>query len=496
VRLKAPARSRGRFGQLRRERPLAGVGPCARHVRSGAGGAAGAPLLISSRWRVSALVSAGARAASARAWTPHRVRAALARPAGARLQHASDDRLETRAYAVKRYLFRLGHAARSGRYACSVEQLVIGLAPVMGWGAVPVGGSEGARFVRAHRKSVQRWLDDLQAAGVVAHEPERDERGWWWRTQIVLLTAPAPNAEELRIAQRRALGWRARERARRRQHRRACALATIRSRASQPRQRTRSRLARARARAAHEARRRALVEAQIETGRAVAQARGVLTHPFGAPPTSADARECSKRDQRAQTPQDWAPAAARSAQTLNMAPTFAAGTGAHVRAASGGALTATPPGPEQRIQEIGRMQPEEFEVLVLRRVADRERQLAVRTALRREHVVVDRLHRGANASRGRHRRPDRRRRTAGRAIICLACQAITVPSRAASSSGPTWALWCLTPWARCSRSSARGTRGVGSCLRVVSLGGGAGRGGSPRAWGGDWHRLGPGAAAR
>ena len=182
-----------------------------------------------------------------------------------------DDRLETRAYAVKRYLFRLGHAARSGRFACSIEQLVIGLAPVMGWGTVPAGGPERARFVRAHRKSVQRWLDDLQAAGVVAHEPERDQRGWWWRTQIVLLTAPAPNAEELRVAQGRAQGWRARERARRRQHRRACALATIRSRASQPRQRTRSRLARARAKAAHEARRRALVEAQIETGRAVAQ---------------------------------------------------------------------------------------------------------------------------------------------------------------------------------------------------------------------------------
>jgi hypothetical protein len=225
-----------------------------------------------------------------------------------------DDRLETRAYAVKRYLFRLGHAARSGHFACSLDQLVIGLAPMMGWGTVPARRPERARFVRAHRKSVQRWLDDLQTAGVAAHELERDQRGWWWRTQIVLLTAPAPKAEELRVAQRRAQGWRARVRARRRQHRRACTLATIRSRASQPRQRTRSRLARARARAAHDARRRALVEAQIETGRAVARARGVPTHPFGAPPTSADAKQCSKRQERAQTPQDWAAAAARSAQ--------------------------------------------------------------------------------------------------------------------------------------------------------------------------------------
>ena len=70
--------------------------------------------------------------------------------------------------------------------------------------------------MRAHRKSVQRWLDDLQAAGLVAHEPERDSAGRWWRTQIVLLAAPDPTAEELRIAAQRARGWRARERARRR----------------------------------------------------------------------------------------------------------------------------------------------------------------------------------------------------------------------------------------------------------------------------------------
>jgi len=116
-----------------------------------------------------------------------------------------DDRIETRIYAVKRYLFRLGHAARSGRFATSVEQLVVGLAPVMGWGRVPRDRSERARFVRAHRRSVQRWLDDLQAAGIVAHVPERDGRGQWWRTQIVLLAAGDPTAQELRIARVRAV---------------------------------------------------------------------------------------------------------------------------------------------------------------------------------------------------------------------------------------------------------------------------------------------------
>src|SRR5215207_7066351 len=103
-----------------------------------------------------------------------------------------DDRLETRGYAVKRYLFRLGHAQRSARYATSMAQLVVGLAPVMGWGPMPKGGAERARFVRAHRRSVQRWLDDLQMAGLVAHEPERDADGKWWRTQIVLLSSPEP----------------------------------------------------------------------------------------------------------------------------------------------------------------------------------------------------------------------------------------------------------------------------------------------------------------
>jgi hypothetical protein len=96
-----------------------------------------------------------------------------------------DDRFETRAYAVKRYLFRLGHAQRSGRYATSIAQLVAGLAPVIGWGTVLRDSAERARFVRAHRRCVQRWLDDLQMAGLVTHEPERDADGKWWRPQLL-----------------------------------------------------------------------------------------------------------------------------------------------------------------------------------------------------------------------------------------------------------------------------------------------------------------------
>jgi len=157
--------------------------------------------------------------------------------------------------------------------------------------------------VRAHRKSVQRWLDDLQIAGVVAHEPERDARGWWWRTQIVLLAPPSPTAGELRVAKRRARGWRVRERTRRRKGKRACALATIRSRAAEPRRETRRRLARARSAAAHEARRRGTVEKQILAGRELAQSRELLTHPFGAPPMSADVLESTMPSEQAQTPQ-------------------------------------------------------------------------------------------------------------------------------------------------------------------------------------------------
>jgi hypothetical protein len=117
-----------------------------------------------------------------------------------------DDRLETRAYAVKRYLFRLGHAARSARYPTSIAQLVAGLAPVMGWGTVPRSGHERARFVRAHRRSVQRWLDDLEAAALVVHEPERDGKRRWWRTQIVLLAADEPLPAELATAHARERG--------------------------------------------------------------------------------------------------------------------------------------------------------------------------------------------------------------------------------------------------------------------------------------------------
>ena len=81
----------------------------------------------------------------------------------------------------------------SARYGCSLAQLVIGLAPIMGWQGIPDRGDKQAvaRFVKRHRKSVQRWLDWLQLAGLVSHTPQQDEEGFWWRTIIELHPLPA-----------------------------------------------------------------------------------------------------------------------------------------------------------------------------------------------------------------------------------------------------------------------------------------------------------------
>jgi hypothetical protein len=297
-----------------------------------------------------------------------------------------DDRLETRVFAVKRYLFRLGHAARSARFACSIEQLVVGLAPVMGWGTAPARGAERARFVRAHRKSVQRWLDDLQAAGLVAHEPERDQAGRWWRTQIGLLPAPQADAHELGIARERARGWTRRERLRRRR-RRGGSLAAIGRRSVAPGRHVRARLARARTAATRETRRRAGVEHAIASAHAMREHRGLLTHPFGAPPTSAGVPVSPSGSGRAQTPRVGVRAAARSAQTFTMQRSSAAGTGAQARAAGAWAVAVAPAQHTECSEEIGRLAPDEFDAMVLRRAAERERRFSESVALRREHVV-------------------------------------------------------------------------------------------------------------
>ena len=119
------------------------------------------------------------------------------RARAARSRDEWDARLETSAIAVLGYLWRQGgggsgRALRLARYACSIAQLVMGLAEIMGWRRFPTaqqGG--GCAGVKAHRASVQRWLDWLQHAGLVSHTPQQDEEGFWWRTVIELHPLPA-----------------------------------------------------------------------------------------------------------------------------------------------------------------------------------------------------------------------------------------------------------------------------------------------------------------
>jgi hypothetical protein len=135
-----------------------------------------------------------------------------------------DDRLETRAYAVKRLLWRWGHAERSGHYARSIWQLIEGLAPIMGWGPVPGRDDPGRqRWLRTHAANVRRWLSDLQAAGIISYTGETDNLGMDWRTLITLHQASDPPPEQLQAARQRMAAWgRRRRAAARRQRDRQC----------------------------------------------------------------------------------------------------------------------------------------------------------------------------------------------------------------------------------------------------------------------------------
>lgn len=90
-----------------------------------------------------------------------------------------DDRRETSLKAVYRALWRLAHAERSGCFATTPDQLVAVFIRVMGRGH---GSREANRS--AHARSVRRWLDDLQAMGLIEWGGVRDNVGRWWRTEI------------------------------------------------------------------------------------------------------------------------------------------------------------------------------------------------------------------------------------------------------------------------------------------------------------------------
>ena len=88
------------------------------------------------------------------------------------------------------------------------------------------------------------------------------------------------------------------------------------------------------------ARRRAMVEAEIARARGGAGGRRDLTHPFGAPPTSAPSLVSAQRSRRPETSRGGGPAAVCSAQTVTENGTVAAGTGARGRAAAAPAAPA------------------------------------------------------------------------------------------------------------------------------------------------------------
>lgn len=214
------------------------------------------------------------------------------------ITQAGHDGLETRVCAMRRVLWRFrDQGAASGQYACSLEQLTVAVAPVVGWGPVPPASSiERARWFRAHRKSVQRWLELLTDAGLVHVAGVRDSDGYWWRTVVTLLPHGGPqlDAERLDTARRRVRGFKRRERARRKQEttrvarggppRRLRTLALVLRDSACPSPGRKRRIALARDLGVHERRRRATVEATIaEAARRRSDHLRVLTHPYGAP---------------------------------------------------------------------------------------------------------------------------------------------------------------------------------------------------------------------
>jgi len=214
-----------------------------------------------------------------------------------------DARLETSAIAVLAYLWRRGRGEKwagchgSARYGCSLAQLIIGLAPIMGWRGIPGRGDERAvaRFVKRHRKSVQRWLDWLALAGLVSHTPQQDEEGFWWRTIIELHPVPQLPAQLLREAVDRRAGWPARERRRDARGRGRNLTAILRrARLSKAQRRARG-IARRRELARHAERQR--VRAQVTDSLADA-AKTHVTHPLGA---SLTARRLIPNDSQAET---------------------------------------------------------------------------------------------------------------------------------------------------------------------------------------------------
>jgi hypothetical protein len=199
-----------------------------------------------------------------------------------------DDRIETRANALRRLLWRWGHAKGSGRYATSIWQLVDGLAPILGWGTPPPKDHpDRERFCRAHAQNVRRWLEDLQSGGLISFTGEPDNRGQDWRTIITLHKPPELPADELDVATARKKAWErrrrvaARARRKRRRPARGRRLELIVRASQRPQKATQRRLAIARACQVRD--HRAAAAAARESSPPISEDR---THHFVASPTA------------------------------------------------------------------------------------------------------------------------------------------------------------------------------------------------------------------
>ena len=117
---------------------------------------------------------------------PRQLLALLTRERAARGLRPYDLRVFVSLLAVSRYAHRLGRARPVGaQIASSMPQLVAGLAPIMGW------ERSGDRFADrdAHHASVRRWLDLLQALGLIRWQAGINDTGEEARTEITLLAS-------------------------------------------------------------------------------------------------------------------------------------------------------------------------------------------------------------------------------------------------------------------------------------------------------------------
>jgi len=217
-------------------------------------------------------------------------------------EHEWDARVEASALAVLAYLWRRARgekwagAGGSARYACSLAQLVAGLAPIMGW---KPGTPD--QLVARHRKTVQRWLDWLQDAGLVSHTPQQDEAGFWWRTIITLHACPELDAQLLEDAADRHAGWSSRERRRDARGRQRSLTAILRRARLTRAQRRHRAIVRRRAERVHSERQ--AVRARIHQSLASATVAGSMncpsghqTHPYGVETTSRSATQSKSKE--------------------------------------------------------------------------------------------------------------------------------------------------------------------------------------------------------